>query len=139
MFMKKIYFLLLPIFLFGCYTTTIQYVGKSYKPGSDPEVFVVESEITKPYSIIGRGYIKVGTPPFDEINWNEVQKQAIKTGLEHGADAVLIVQKNSIYGLPTIQTYRSTDSVGRSLQTFSKTEAYYPPSTSHDILFLKYK
>lgn len=137
--MKKIYLLLLAVFILGCYSTTIQYIGKSYKPGIDPEVFVVESEITKPYSIIGRGYIKVGAPSFHGINWNQVQKEAIKTGWQHGADAVLIIQQNAINPLPAVQTYGSIDSVGRRLQTFSRTEAYYPLSIWHDILFLKYK
>jgi hypothetical protein len=135
--MKKIYLLFLPLFIFSC-STQVQYVGKSYKPGTDPEVYVAESEIKKPYSIIGRGYIKAGVPSYG-INWNQVQKKAIKTGWQHGADAVLIVQKNAISPLPAIQTYGSIDSVGKGLQTFSRTEAYYPLSTWHDILFLKYK
>ena len=135
--MKKIYSLLFPVFIFGC-STTVQYVGKSYKPGADPEVFVAESEVKKPYSIIGRGYINPGINPHG-INWNQVQRSAIKKGWLHGADAVLIVQKNAISPLPAIQTYGSIDSVSRGLQTFSRTEAYYPLSTWHDIFFLKYK
>lgn len=136
--MKKIYLLfLLPIFISGC-ATRIQYVGKSFRPNGDPEVYVAESEIKKPYSIIGRGYIKVGVPSYG-INWNQVQKKAIKTGWQHGADAVLIVQKNAISPVPAIQTYGSIDSVDRGLQSYSRTEAYYPLSTWHDILFLKYK
>jgi len=137
MFMKKIYFLLLPVFIYGC-STTIQYVGKSYRPGDDPEVFVAESEIKRPYSVIGRGYIKVGVPSLG-VNWNQVQKKAIKKGWQHGADAVLIVQKNIINPLPAFQTYGSVDSVGSGIQTYSRSEAYYPVSTWHDILFLKYK
>jgi len=135
--MKKIYAILLPVFIFGC-STTVQYVGKSYKPGSDPEVFVAESEIKQPYSIIGRGYIKPGIGPHG-VNWNQVQRNAVKKGWLHGADAVLIIQKNAISPLPAIQSYGSIDSVGKSLQTFSRTEAYYPLSTWHDILFLKYQ
>lgn len=135
--MKKIYFFLLLVFIFGC-STTVYYVGKSYKPGTDPEVFVEESEIKQPYSIIGRGYIKSGIGPH-AINWNQVQRNAIKQGWLHGADAILIMQKNAIAPLPAIQSYGSIDSVGKSLQTFSRTEAYYPLSTWHDILFLKYK
>jgi len=57
MFMKKIYFFMIPLFIFSC-STRIQYVGKSYKPGADPEIYVSESEVKRPYSIIGRGYIK---------------------------------------------------------------------------------
>jgi len=136
-FMKKIYIFLLPVLIFSC-STQIQYIGKSYQPVGDPEVYVAESEIKKPYSIIGRGYIKVGNP-YLGINWNQVQKKAIKKASQHGADAVLIVQKNAISPLPAIQTYGSIDSVGKGLQTFSRTEAYYPLSTWHDILFLKYK
>jgi len=40
--------------------------------------------------------------------------------------------------LPTVRTYGSVDSVGKSLQTNSVSEVYYPVSTWHDILFLKY-
>lgn len=135
--MKKIYLLFLSVIIFGC-STRVQYVGKSYRPNVDPEVFVAESEIKKPYSIIGRGYIKVGVPAYG-INWNRVQKNAIKKGWQHGADAVLIVQKSGVSPLPSFQTYGSLDSAGTGLQTFSRTEAYYPVSTWHDILFLKYK
>ena len=101
-------------------------------------MFVEESEIKRPYSIIGRGYIKPGMSPYG-INWNQVQRNAIKQGWLHGADAILISQKNAIAPLPAIQSYGSIDSVGKSLQTESRIEAYYPLSTWHDILFLKYK
>jgi len=132
--MKKIYPFLLSVFIFSC-STQVQYIGKSYKPVGDPEVYVAESEIKKPYSIIGRGYI---VPPYS-INWNQVQKKAIRIGWQHGADAVLIIQRNTVSSLPAIKTYGSIDSTGRGLETFSGTEAYYPLSTWHDILFLKYK
>jgi hypothetical protein len=132
--MKKFYSLLLPVFIFGC-STQVQYIGKSYKPVGDPEVYVAESEIKKPYSIIGRGYIV----PAYNINWNQVQKRAIRTGWQHGADAILIIQRNAVSPLPAIKTYDSIDSIGRHLETFSGTQAYYPLSTWHDILFLKYK
>src|SRR6185436_12954664 len=109
-----------------------------YRPGDDPEIFVAESEIKRPYSVIGRGYIKAGVPSLG-VNWNQVQKKAIKKGWQHGADAVLIVQKNIINPLPAFQTYGSVDSLGSGIQTYSRSEAYYPVSTWHDILFLKYK
>lgn len=135
--MKKIYHFLIPLFIFSC-STKIQYVGNSYKPGADPEVYVSESEIKRPYSIIGRGYIKTGIYSRG-INWNQVQRKAIQQGLQHGADAVLITQINTINPLPTIRTYGTVDSVGKSLQTNSLSEAYYPVSSWNDILFLKYK
>lgn len=137
MFMKKIYFLLFPLFLYSC-STTIQYVGRSYKPGKDPEIFVDESEIIKPYSIIARGYLNTGIYSRG-INWNRVQREAIKKGSKHGADAVLIVQKNTMTPLPAFQTYSRTDSIGRGIKTYSHSEPYYPVSTWNDILFLKYK
>jgi len=135
-FMKKIYICLIPLFILSC-STSIQYVGKSYNPGADPEVYVSESEIKRPYSIIGRGYIKTGIYTRG-INWNQVQRKAIQQGWQHGADAILIIQKNAVNPLPTVRTYGSVDSVGKSLQTNSVSEVYYPVSTWHDILFLKY-
>ena len=135
-FMKKSYLLFLPLFIFSC-STRIQYIGKSYRPDKEPEIFVTESAIKRPYSVIGRGYIKTGIYSRG-VNWNKVQRKAIEQGSRHGADAVLIVQLNAVSPLPAVRTFAISDSIGKSLEIHSRTETYYPVSTWHDILFLKY-
>jgi hypothetical protein len=134
--MKKFTLLAIPIFIFSC--TRIQYVGNTYQSTTtSPDVYVTESSIKKPYTIIGQGYIKTGLYNIG-INWDKVQKKAIKEASEHGADAVLIVQKRAISPIPAISTVGSIDSVGKGIQIASRTETYYPVSSWHDILFLKY-
>jgi hypothetical protein len=134
--MKKIYPLLISFLFISC-STKIQYVGSTYRSTTNPDIYVTESSIKKAYSIIGQGYIrpgKLGT----EINWNKVQKEALKHGREHGADAVLIVQKRAISLLPAISTQSRIDSINKGINSSSHTEAYYPVSAWHEIFFLKY-
>jgi hypothetical protein len=135
--MKKIYPFFISILFFSC-STQIQYVGNSYQPTSKTDVYVTESAIKKPYSIIGQGYIKPGKFG-TEINWNKIQKESIKHGREHGADAVLIVQRRAISPLPAITTNNRIDSVNRGISGSSRTETYYPVSAWHEIFFLKYE
>jgi hypothetical protein len=132
--MKKIYPLFILIILSGCYTT-VQYVGSSYQQTSKPDVYVTESSIKKPYTVIGQGYIK---SVFSDINWNAVQREAIKCGREHGADGILIVQRRAISAFPAISTQSRIDSVNKGIIGSSQTEAYYPVSAWHEIFFLKY-
>ena len=133
--MKKIYPFLISLLLIGC-STQVQYVGNSYQPTTKTDVFVTESAIKKPYSIIGQGYIfrKFGT----DINWSKVQKESVKQGRDHGADAVLIVQRRAISPLPAITTHSRADSVSTGIRSSSQTETYYPVSAWHEIFFLKY-
>jgi len=133
--MKKFTLVAIPFFVISC--TRLQYVGNTYQSTGSPDVYVTESAIKKTYTIMGQGYIKTSLYSRG-INWNKVQKKAIKRASEHGADAVLIVQKRAISPIPAITTHGSIDSVGKGIQTVSRTETYYPVSSWHDILFLKY-
>jgi len=132
--MKKIYTLFIPILLVSC-STKVQYVGGSYQPTSKPDVYVTESSIKKPYTIMGQGYIQAG---FKDINWSKVQKESIKLGREHGADGILIVQRRAISTYPAISTQTRIDSVNKGINGSSQTETYYPVSAWHEIFFLKY-
>ena len=133
--MKKIYTLFIPVLLISC-STQVQYVGSTYQPTTKTDVYVTESSIKKPYSIIGQGYIK--TPIGTDINWDKVQKESIKQGRQHGADAVLIIERRAISPLPAISTHSRIDSVNKGISGSSRTETYYPVSAWHEIFFLKY-
>ena len=86
---------------------------------------------------MGQGYIKPGRLG-TEINWNKVQKEALKRGRQHGADGVLIVQRRAISPLPAISTQSRIDSINKGISGSSRTETYYPVSAWHEIFFLKY-
>lgn len=134
--MKKIYLPVLALVISGC-STVIQYVGATYPASPKPaEIYVTESAITKPYTIVGRGYIKTG---FNDINWNKVQREATKQARQHGTDAILIIQNRTVSPIPSFIAQSRFDSISRGFKTKSSIEPSYPVSTWHDILFLKYK
>ena len=133
--MNKIYCLLILFFLCSC-ATTIQYVGSSNPQTKKVDVYVTEGSIKKPYSIIGRGYINPGYG--SAINWNQVQRNSVRVGIMHGADAVLILQRNAVSAAPAFSTRVSTDTTLGILQSSASTEAYYPVTSFHEILYLKY-
>jgi len=133
--MKKFYLFILPLIISGC-STVIQYVGATYPSTSKtPEIFVAESAIRQPFTIVGRGYIKTG---FNDINWYKVQKEATKHARQHGADAILITENTAVSPIPSLISEGRLDSTSRGFKTKSSVETYYPLSTWHDILFLKY-
>ena len=136
--MRKHYipFLLLIFFSSCFYSTRVQYVGNTYTATGKLDVYVADTSITKPYTVMGRGYIKAGS---GGTNWNKVQKDAIREGKIHGADAVLIVQRSAVSPLPALSSRSTTDSIGKTIVTTSNSSTYFPVSWWHDILFLKYQ
>jgi hypothetical protein len=88
------------------------------------DVYVTESSIKKPYTIIGQGYINT---TFGDINWNQVQRNSVKVGMMKGADAVLIVQRRAVSVLPAYTTTSKTDSI-----------VPFPVTSFHEIFYLKY-
>src|SRR5436190_6045714 len=98
--MNKIYPLVLMIFFSSCFPH-INYIGNSLPSTKEPDFFVDEKSIDKPYKIIGKGYPnKMGT-----YGLKNLQKRAIEKAKKNGADAVLVqdyfvqatVDGNTIY------------------------------------------
>jgi len=132
--MYKIYFCL-AILLSSC-SPKINYLGNSYTPTTDPDFFVDERSIERPYKIIGKGYPeRVGS-----LFLETMQRKAIDKARSKGADAVLVQDifvQNYVAGTHPIH---NTDTISRqSIITGSATigtaHSDYPQFV---IFFLKY-
>jgi hypothetical protein len=132
--MYKIYFSL--AILFSSCLPRINYLGNSYTPTRDPDFFVDERSIEKPYKIIGKGYPdRVGSLFFETI-----QKKAIDKAKSKGADAVLIQDYFVQNYFTNIHPIHQSDTLGRqSIITGTSTiGTVQSDCPQFIILFLKY-
>jgi hypothetical protein len=131
--MYKIYFCL--VILFSSCLPQINYLGNSYPPTTNPDFFVDEKSIERPYKIIGKGYPEYVGSLFLET----IQKKAIEKAKSKGADAVLIqdyLVQDYVSG--THPVYH-IDSAGRHIVTGTSTLAtVHSDSPQFIIYFLKY-
>jgi len=132
--MYKIYSCL-AILLSSC-LPKINYLGNSYLPTTDPDFFVDERSIERPYKIIGKGYPeRVGS-----LFLETMQRKAIDKAKSKGADAVLIQD----YFVPNYFTnahpIHQVDTLGRqSIITETSTiRAVHSDYPQFIIFFLKY-
>ena len=83
--MNKIYPLFLMIFFSSCFAH-INYLGSSFPSTKEPDFYVDERSIDKPYKIVGKGYPN----GFGSLTLQTLQKKAIEKAKKKGADAVLV-------------------------------------------------
>ena len=83
--MNKIYPLFLMIFFSSCFPS-INYLGDSFPSTKEPDFYVDEKSIDKPYKIVGKGYPN----GFGSLTLKTLQKKAIEKAKKKGADAVLV-------------------------------------------------
>lgn len=120
--MKKIYFSFSLILFSSCFPH-INYMGNSFPPTKDPDFYVDEKSIDKPYKVIGKGYPDgVGSQALKTL-----QKKAIEKAKKKGADAVLVQD----YFAQTAMASRSTAHQGNAVIGFDVDAQFV-------ILFLKY-
>ncbi len=86
--MKKIYFLYFIILLIASCAPRIKYLGNSYSPTSQVDVFVSEDAIKKNYGIVGKGYVQNGGLYKQRIE--KIQNKAVEKAKQKGVDGVLI-------------------------------------------------
>jgi len=127
--------LLASCFIPGQTVSNIDYLGTSHAATDSVTVFVDAAAIEKPYTVIGKGYIRSG------MRWSlpvrMLQAQAIDQGERHGADAVLITENiNPASGLHAVA---KTDSAGRETVTVQNAGAHRYDIQRFTIQFLKYK
>jgi hypothetical protein len=121
--MNKIYSVLSMVIFSSC-VSRINYLGNSFPPTREPDFYVDEKSIDKPYKIIGKGYPNsVGT-----LTLKTLQKKAIEKAKNKGADAVLIQD----YLVPT------TVANSHTLRGNANSALTYDVDTQFIILFLKY-
>lgn len=85
--MRKISIILLvSVLFFGC-APSVQYIGKSYTPTEQVDVFMDTDEIKKGYEVIGKidGVSGVFGSGFDEI-----QEKIVQSARAKGADGVIL-------------------------------------------------
>ena len=120
--MNKIYFSFLLILFSSCFPH-INYMGNSFPPTKDPDFYVDEKSIDKPYKVIGKGYPDgVGSQALKTL-----QKKAIEKAKKKGADAVLVLD----YFAETAMASRSTAHQRNAVIGFDVDNQFV-------ILFLKY-
>ena len=132
--MNKIYFSFF-IMLFSSCVTTINYLGNNYTPTKDPDLYVSEKSIERPYKIVGKGYPHLrlfGHSP------EKIQQKVLEKAKRIGADAVLVQD----YYMPdrgaNINSFYRTDSLGKGLITIGNSTITNTRSSEFIIFFLKY-
>jgi hypothetical protein len=133
--MYKIYPLVLIISFSSC-LAKINYLGNSYAPTSEPDFFVDERNIERPYKIVGKGYPE----GYGSLLLEKLQRKAIQIAKDKGADAVLIQDYYVLQTLATVNSTYHSDSLGRGVITTGNpvfANGDYE-NTRFLILFLKY-
>ena len=133
--MKK---LLFPLFisaiavfiLQGC-SPRVEYVGKSYAPTSNVDIYLDPADIDRDYEVMGAAEIKnEGTIKFDKL-----QESAMESAMQHGADAVLIESMDEVSSGSTSTTTGSANNDDKN-STFSQTTNNY--ERTEKLLRVKY-
>lgn len=133
--MYKIYFFIVIMLLSSC-LPKINYLGNSYTRTKEPDLFVDENSIDRPYKIIGKGYPE----RFGSLALESLQRKAIKKAQDKGADAVLIQDYYVLNAVTSVNSLYHVDSLQRGLTTTRNAvlaNADYD-DTRFIILFLKY-
>ena len=129
--MNKICPLFLMIFFSSCFAH-INYLGNSFPSTKEPDFYVDERSIDKPYKIVGKGYPN----GFGSLTLQTLQKKAIEKAKKKGADAVL-VQDYFIQAAVANSTIYHTDGERKGI-TGNSTFPGGSVDTQFIILFLKY-
>lgn len=133
--MIKFYPLFLLIAFSSC-RARLNYLGGSFTPTKNVDVYVDASAIKRPYTIVGKGYMEYNY--FVKSKVDKMQAKAIQKAQSKGADAVLfqdyIVKRDGT----SVQTVTKTDSVGKGLVTVQTGTIGPVISSGTNILFLKY-
>ena len=128
--MLKHYFCSLLILLF-LFCTKINYVGNSYDPTNNIEVFVDEGAIKRKYDVVGKGYVQNTTTTPEKI-----QIKAIEIAKQRGADAILI--KDYLVPYTGVNTRVRTDTLDKAIINVGNTIVRHGSSPEFVVLFLKY-
>ena len=134
--MVKYYTLLL--ILFSSCGSRLNYLGSSYSPSRNVDVYVDASSIKRPYTIIGKGYMEYGYGFYGKSKIERMQEKAIRKAREKGADAILFNDYYIKEDGASIHSVTKTDSVGKGLVTVQSGSVGPVISSRRDILFLKY-
>ncbi len=114
--------------------TIVDYVGNTYSPSNEVDVFVTLSSVKKKYEIIGKGYAD-DSPLLMRRLGEKIQKKAIQKAKSKGADAIVI--QDYLLVQSVLQTSVRTDSISSGIAV-GNIAVNQESSTRFTILFLKY-
>jgi len=126
--------LALMISLGSCSKSTFDYLGKTYPPTTNPEIFFRDQDVPKEYEVMGKVMAEV---PYSK-KMNYVQKKIEAVARENGADAILLsdidIRKTGSKSASGGASKRGKVNVGGGGSSTSYTE-----SKSVEATLLKYK
>ncbi|MGH7787747.1 MAG: hypothetical protein ACRERC_12815, partial [Candidatus Binatia bacterium] len=79
--------LLFALVLSGC--VTVDYIGKSFPPTANVELFMSPVDVKQPYEVIGEARAEVGALPFSNPG-KELQDKLLEEARARGADAIIL-------------------------------------------------
>lgn len=131
--MTKFYLLFATVGLLSSCSPRINYLGNSFQPTQNVDVYVDEGSISKDYSIMGKGYVSHYGHTIPE----SVQKEAITKAKQKGADAILF--KDFFLPVTSSSAKNKRDSSGGIMVSINPSLPVSSASTEMVVLFLKYK
>jgi hypothetical protein len=125
--------LVISAFISGCAKTS--YLGKTYSPTVNVDLFLDESGLTRPYEVMGQ----ISIDGESLVSTDKLQEKMLEEAKARGADAVLIEGYEEIYTDSSTSTNASTSTDKQGNQHFHGNS--YTSQTKRKILkakFLKY-
>jgi len=133
--MKLLY--LFYVIIFTSCATRLHYLGNSFPESQSVDVYVDPSSIQKPYTIMGKGFIKQGLYSVNYIK--HIQPLAVAKAKQKGADAVLIQDSYVPAATTDLHTMLRTDSLSKGTVTVGNATVQQLSEQQFTVLFLKYK
>ncbi len=88
---NSIYFyIVFALFLVSCSSSSFDYLGKTYPPTTNPELFFRDQDVPKDYEVMGK--IMAEVPYSKKLKY--VQAKIQKVASENGADAFILSDVN---------------------------------------------
>lgn len=135
--MSKFYlFFLAATCLCSC-GVSLNYLGNTYSQTAHVDVYVEQSAIRRPYTVIGKGYERRLMAV--DYNIERLQEKAVQKAKEKGADAVLFQDYYLLQPGTNISTTTRTDTLNKAVVTTGSTQVTPTVATGRQILFLKYE
>lgn len=122
------------IFIGSC-ATRVDYIGNAYAPIKQVDVFVTKEAIQKPYDVIGKGYVRMGTA---FSSFEKVQKRAVEKARQKGAHAVLVQDYFVLNTDSYISTSFSTDS-SKNVMGTGTVQTSPAIGSGLQVLFIRYR
>ena len=114
------------VLLAGC--TSVDYVGKTYAPTHDVEVFMSADDVGRAYEVMGEARAQVDTIPFAKPG-QQLQDKLVAEARARGADGIILGQlQNRTVG----STSNTTGQAERKKSKNKKKTQYNETTTSSD-------